>query len=788
MALVVKDRVKEQTTTTGTGSVTLGGAVSGFQTFGAAVGNANTTYYAIVHQTADEWEVGLGTYTAAGTLLSRDTILESTNSDAAVNFSAGTKDVFVTYPSDKAIYADGSGNVGIGTSSPASRLTVSDGSSGLTPFSGTDVFMDSSGDNYLQFGSGSSSSSAIYFGDSADGDAGGIIYSHATDAMSFRANAAERMRIDSSGNVGIGTASPSQKLTIQGTDARIYLTGANTDIDMTGTADGQLSLDGNGFGFGIALNSSGANLYTNSASRALILGTDETERMRITGTGNVGIGTNSPAVKLDVAGSIRNTPDNSSYMYVGRYSAGYGGSVLNTSGGSTFLSLQIEGSEKMRIDSSGNVGIGTSSPDGKLDIATGGTTDVVAALGGTFPAFTYRNGTGSWFHAGKHPSSDYFYIGRGATPTTNVDLVVTSSGTVGIGTSSPYGTLTVNSSGTGSIYIADGSSSSTSNRYISFYHDDGLLIQTRTDANGWVSDDYVINNNASGATAHRWNIANSEKMRINSSGNVGIGNTAPAGPLEVLNVNASGSSGENGFLFGSTGQIAHSTDNTLAIIMTDSSSAAGTHNYIVFRYQASSIGDIDTVDNSTIRYNTFTGAHWSQFTDHSQPEIPLGTVMSTINEMCNYTQFEYVDGDGQTQKTDIAGSFEIGSTHTIYIDEDGAQAEGTAIAQSTHKRLAKVKVSDTAGDKSVYGVFAGHYKDGDSSIESLGLGAIRVGSGVTVANGDLLESAGDGTARPQTGDSADLFKASTIAKVTSTTAIETYDDGSYTVPCTLHCG
>jgi hypothetical protein len=95
MALVLKDRVKEQTTTTGTGTVTLGGAVSGFEAF-SAVGDGNTTYYAIVHQTADEWEVGLGTYTAAGTLLSRDTILESTNSDAAVNFSAiGTKDVFV---------------------------------------------------------------------------------------------------------------------------------------------------------------------------------------------------------------------------------------------------------------------------------------------------------------------------------------------------------------------------------------------------------------------------------------------------------------------------------------------------------------------------------------------------------------------------------------------------------------------------------------------------------------------------------------------------------------------
>ncbi len=105
MALVLKDRVKEQTTTTGTGTITLGGTVSGFESF-ASVGDGNTTYYAIVNPAADEWEVGLGTYTAAGTTLSRDTILESSNSDAAVDFSAGTKDVFVTYPSDKAVDRD----------------------------------------------------------------------------------------------------------------------------------------------------------------------------------------------------------------------------------------------------------------------------------------------------------------------------------------------------------------------------------------------------------------------------------------------------------------------------------------------------------------------------------------------------------------------------------------------------------------------------------------------------------------------------------------------------------
>jgi hypothetical protein len=107
MALVLADRVKETTTTTGTGTVTLAGASAGYQSF-AAVGNANTTYYTIAGQTTTEWEVGIGTYTASGTTLSRDTILSSSNSGSAVNFSAGTKDVFVTYPSSRSVYANGS--------------------------------------------------------------------------------------------------------------------------------------------------------------------------------------------------------------------------------------------------------------------------------------------------------------------------------------------------------------------------------------------------------------------------------------------------------------------------------------------------------------------------------------------------------------------------------------------------------------------------------------------------------------------------------------------------------
>jgi len=106
MPLVVKDRVQETSNTTGTGTLTLAGAVTGFQSF-SAIGNGNTTYYAIVGGT--EWEVGLGTYTSSGTTLSRDTVLESSNGGTAVNFSAGTKNVFVTYPAEESVYQDATG-------------------------------------------------------------------------------------------------------------------------------------------------------------------------------------------------------------------------------------------------------------------------------------------------------------------------------------------------------------------------------------------------------------------------------------------------------------------------------------------------------------------------------------------------------------------------------------------------------------------------------------------------------------------------------------------------------
>lgn len=108
MALVLKDRVRETTATTGTGTVTLAGAVTGFQSF-AAIGNANTTYYVIAGQGTSEWEVGVGTYTASGTTLARTTVLASSNSGNLVSFSAGTKDVWCDYPAARSVNYDGSG-------------------------------------------------------------------------------------------------------------------------------------------------------------------------------------------------------------------------------------------------------------------------------------------------------------------------------------------------------------------------------------------------------------------------------------------------------------------------------------------------------------------------------------------------------------------------------------------------------------------------------------------------------------------------------------------------------
>ncbi|MDA8976439.1 tail fiber domain-containing protein [bacterium] len=121
MALVVKNRVKETTPTTGTGTLTLAGAETGFQAFSSALSNNDTTYYSLLEASTGNWEVGLGTFTASGTTLARTTVLSSSNSNNAINLTAGEAEVFITQPAEKAAYFDNSGDLLL-TQDPTSNL------------------------------------------------------------------------------------------------------------------------------------------------------------------------------------------------------------------------------------------------------------------------------------------------------------------------------------------------------------------------------------------------------------------------------------------------------------------------------------------------------------------------------------------------------------------------------------------------------------------------------------------------------------------------------------------
>ena len=229
MALVLNDRVKETTTTTGTGTINLAGAATNFETFVAGIGDGNTVYYAIVHQDQPEFEVGLGTVTdATPDTLSRTTILSSSNSDGLVSFSAGTKDVFCTLPASKTVFQDSSGQVGIGTQSPQVPLHVSHATAPNFRLSRTGT-----GQIY-QFGIDSSGRFAI------------------SEAASEGGTKHQRFIIDDSGEVGIGVTPESNlhiKTSVDNSVAQglIIERSANTDkgyINYQGGAFRFIATDG----------------------------------------------------------------------------------------------------------------------------------------------------------------------------------------------------------------------------------------------------------------------------------------------------------------------------------------------------------------------------------------------------------------------------------------------------------------------------------------------------------------------------------------------------------------
>ena len=250
MALVLADRVRETTTVTGTGTATLLGAVSGYQSF-SAVGNSNTTYYVIANQSASEWEVGIGTYTSSGTTLSRDTVLSSSNSGSLVNFTAGTKDVFVDYPASKAVFENASGNIDsypitggtidntvIGGTTPAAGTFTTLTATGQTSLGGDSslpalrVNATSGITRYLEV-TGSTAAGVTLQAQSSSGNPGLIFIARGAGVHSFSTNgtsSTEQMRVSHTASAvnyvqvtgAATTASP--VISAQGSDTNIPLT------------------------------------------------------------------------------------------------------------------------------------------------------------------------------------------------------------------------------------------------------------------------------------------------------------------------------------------------------------------------------------------------------------------------------------------------------------------------------------------------------------------------------------------------------------------------------------
>ena len=208
-----------------------------------------------------------------------------------------------------------------------------------------------------------------------------------------------------------------------------------------------------------------------------------------------------------------------------------------------------------------------------------------------------------------------------------------------------------------------------------------------------------------------------------------------------------------------------------------------------------------TSSGSTIQFNTFCGAHWGRLADNSQPTILRGTVIETISTMIDWYRVKFTIPEKRNDEGVVIRERDESAYEEIELPDgksvgdaikythNGDECDGV-IELQPNEQLPMTKVSDTEDSKAVYGVFSrwdNEPDDGvnDMNVAALGAFIIRVHKDETVSIGDLLSSKGDGTAKVQADD---IMRSKTIAKVTSTNKTYTYDDGSYCVPCTLHCG
>jgi len=314
MALVVKDRVKETTTTTGTGTITLLGAVSGYQAF-SVIGNTNTTYYAIVDSAAGTWEVGIGTYSTTGPTLSRDTILESSSGGTAISFAAGTKDVFCTYPAERSMYVDGTTI----TPATAATLPVVSGGTGASTLAANNVLL----------GNGTSALQVV-----APGTSGNVLTSNGTTWTSATAGASLLGDTDSASpfETSLGFEAGNVNTGIRNTFIG-YQSGLSNTTGANNTATGYQALYSNTTAAGNTANGYRALRSNTTGTRNVAVGFDALFS-NTTGPDNTSLGyqaldANSTGANNTAVGSFSMTSN-----IAGEYNVAVGGSSLqnNTSG------------------------------------------------------------------------------------------------------------------------------------------------------------------------------------------------------------------------------------------------------------------------------------------------------------------------------------------------------------------------------------------------------------------------------------------------------------------------
>ena len=326
-----------------------------------------------------------------------------------------------------------------------------------------------------------------------------------------------------------------------------------------------------------------------------------------------------------------------------------------------------------------------------------------------------------------------------------------------------------------------------------------INVQANDVSDGTEDATYIINTIRNGASDQTLNISPTEVIinedskdidfRVESDGNThGLFLQASDGNVMIGTSDTSlynNTSGTGWFVLNGNMQVATSGN-----AIGDFNRMTSDGNLINF-YQAGNAEGHISVSGSTVSYGSFTGTHWTRLADNSKPTILKGTVLETLDEMCDWynLEFDITDEKGNTNTKKIphvlTDTQSVGDKVTY--NHNGKDYEATIVKEADIKHM-KSKVSDTTDAKNVYGVFYGWDEDGegynDFWVASVGSFVVRIHKDQTVAKGDLLQSNGDGTAKKQSDDN---IKSSTFAKVLSNTKIETYSDGSYIVPCSLMC-